>query len=304
MSTDQNRLPLILAFVFMVAVWSCTPLAMVWSQRGVGPLASLFWRCLLAALLCSAAIAALRLRVPLDRTSRRAYVIAGSGMLFPSMCSYIGIVGVGSGLTSVIYGTTPLITGLMLYLFGERLSGMRWLAILVGFAGLATVCARLPAHLDPGLLALVICGACFFAVGSVLVSRHSQGLHPLVLAAATLWFGAIGLLPAVWLHGESLQVLPQGRAAGAILFAAVFGSFGALLCNYYLLRRLSPTHVNLSTLITPVGALWIGHAFNREALNTSMWIGSVVILLGLVLYFAAPAAQARRGEEQQAALAD
>lgn len=291
MSIAEHRHTPAAAFAFMVAVWSCTPLAMAWSQHGVGPLAAMFWRCLLAALLCSALVLALRLRVPLDRQARRAYLVSGLGMLLPGICSYIGISGVGSGLTSVVYGTTPLLTGMMLTLMGERMPALRWAAIGLGLAGLALVCARLPAHLDPGLLGLVIFGVLCFAIGSVLISRHGQALHPLALATATLWFNTLGLLPALWLHGESLAVLPEGRAAGAILFAALFGSFGALLCNLFLLKRLSPTHVNLSTLLTPAGALWIGHAFNREALDAAMLLGSAVILLGLLLYFLAPAAR-------------
>ncbi len=297
MNTEQNTLPIIAAFVFMVAVWSCTPLAMAWSQHGVGPLAALFWRCLSAALLCSLVIVLLRLRVPLHRAALRAYLFAGAGMLLPGACSYIGIVGVGSGLTSVIYGATPLLTGLILLSLGERLPVRRWLAILLGFAGLATVCAKLPGHLDAGLLALVMCGALLFAGGTVLVSRHSQGIHPLILAAATLWFSALGLLPLIGLRGETLQVLPQGDALAAILFTAVFGSFGALLCNYYLLHRLSPTQVNLSTLVTPVGALWIGQSFNHEVLTPSMWLGSALVLLALAIYFLPMVRQTQLAQE-------
>ncbi|MGL4409436.1 MAG: DMT family transporter, partial [Zoogloea sp.] len=70
----------------------------------------------------------------------------------------------------------------------------------------------------------------------------------------------------------------------AIGYLGVFGSVIGFALYYYVIRHLPTARVALITLITPVLALMLGHAFNGEALGLRLVAGAGLVLLGLGLH--------------------
>ena len=74
------------------------------------------------------------------------------------------------------------------------------------------------------------------------------------------------------------------RSSMSILYLGVMGSVIGFILFFYVLKRVSATRTGLITLITPVMALLLGSGLNNEHISADVWLGTVMILSGLVLF--------------------
>ena len=74
------------------------------------------------------------------------------------------------------------------------------------------------------------------------------------------------------------------RAVLSIIYLAVFVNVIGFVLYFYLLRNIDLTRLELITLISPVCALLLGMQFNNEVISPSVWIGTLMILSGLVCF--------------------
>jgi drug/metabolite transporter (DMT)-like permease len=85
-----------------------------------------------------------------------------------------------------------------------------------------------------------------------------------------------------FLQGEAWPNVIETRTLSAILYLGVFGSVLGFALYFYVLRRVETTRVALITLMTPVIALWVGAWFNGEPTETKIWLGTLMIMFGLL----------------------
>jgi len=69
----------------------------------------------------------------------------------------------------------------------------------------------------------------------------------------------------------------------ALAFLVIFGSCVALSLNLWLYRKLRPTTVSLSQVLTTAQALLIGGLFLGEALTLHMLLGAVLVVGAVAL---------------------
>lgn len=275
------------AFIGIILIWSTTPLAIKWGSEGSDFLFAVFMRMAVGTLLCMLVVWLMRVRLPWDRTALRAYLAAALGHYGSMMLVYWGAQFVPSGLISVLFGMSPLLTALLaaVVLQQRRLSPQRVLGMLLGLAGLAVVFGSgLALGGDSGKgIAAVLMSVMLYCV-SALWSKHS-GSHLSPLAQNTG-----GLVIAVVAYALSWALLadhaPQVTAKGmaSILYLAVLGTALGFNLYFYVLKHVEASLLMLVTLITPVLALWLGVRLNGEQLPLPFWAGSLLILLGLSVH--------------------
>ncbi|MEK7323084.1 MAG: DMT family transporter [Pseudomonadota bacterium] len=276
------------AYLGLILIWSTTPLAIKWSGQDVGFLFGVTGRMLLGAVVCLALIRLLRVELPWHRAAVRTYLAAGIGIYGSMLCVYWGAQYIPSGLIAVLFGLTPLVTGaLAMAWLGERSFTPGKLAgIAAGLTGLVMIFGG---GSQQGPLALQ--GICAVLVSVVLHSISSVRVKLIGAEVPALAVTSGGLLVAMplylatwWLvDGVVPRVLPA-RVALSIVYLGVVGSVIGFVLYYYVLKRLSAGRVALITLVTPVTALLLGNVLNDERPGLEVWAGTVVILLGLVLY--------------------
>ena len=129
------------AYIGVIIIWSTTPLAIKWSGEGPGFLLAVSMRMLIGAVLCMALLKLLRRPMPWDRQARRAYLATTPGIYGAMMCTYWGAQFIPSGLIAVLYGMSPLVTGIMasLWLQERSFTPLKLLGMLVGLLGLAVI---------------------------------------------------------------------------------------------------------------------------------------------------------------------
>lgn len=275
------------AYLGVILIWSTTPLGIVWSGQGVHYTFPLFARMAIGLAVCLSWLAFTRTRFPLDTQARQSYLIAGVSIWASMLCTYWGARFIPSGLISVVFGLSPIVTGLFawLWLHEDAFSPLKIIGMLLGLFGLALVfggSVQLGEAAHWGIAAVL--GAVALQAWGLVAVKRIQADIPAVSQTA----GA--LFVTVPLAGLSLAVLGEWpaqvplRAALATLYLGVFGSVAGFSMYYFLIKHISTGRVALITLITPVTALLLGMALNGERLTVNVAAGSALVLFGLGLY--------------------
>lgn len=276
------------AYIGIILIWSTTPLGINWSSQDVGFIFGVTGRMLLGAVVCLLLIRALRVALPWHRTAVRTYVAAGLGIYGAMISTYWGAQFIPSGLISVLYGLTPLVTGVLAALWlGERSFNAGKLAgLAAGVVGLAIIFAN-SLRIDPPALkgiAAVLLAVVLHSLSSVRVKRLGGDVSALAVTTGGLLVAA-PLYLATWYawDGRLPHALPL-RTALAIVYLGVVGSVIGFVLYYYVLKHLTAARIALITLVTPITALLLGRLLNGEQVGTEVWLGTGVILSGLLLY--------------------
>jgi drug/metabolite transporter (DMT)-like permease len=276
------------AFAGVILIWTTTPLAVQWSGQDVGFLFGVTARMTLAAMLIGLLLRPLRVRLPWHRRARSVYLASGLGIYLAMIAVYWAAQQIPSGWISVLFGLTPLATGLLARLWlGERDFGWtRLLGVGVALLGLLVMFAQ-AAQLGPGVILGVM--AMLFSVlahsaSAVWVKRHGHRIPALAVTTGGLYIAAPLLLLTWFFSGQGWPATVSGRTAFAIIYLSVVATVLGFALFYYVLHRLGPVRISLVTLVTPVLALLLGHLANDEPLSAGIWLGVALVLSGLLFF--------------------
>lgn len=278
------------AYLTVILIWATTPLAIKWSGQGTDFSFAVAARMAIGLAVAAFVLAAWRIRLPLHRRARASYAAAGIGMFGAMTLTYWGAQYIHSGLISVLFGLTPLITGLLalLWLGEETLTRAKLAGMLLGLAGLAVIFGDSHemggAHALAGVLALL--GAVTLYSGSLVwIKRIGDDSPPLATTVGALAV-ALPLFALVWWWSADARVpaaVPP-RAGAAIVYLGVFGSVVGFALYYYVIKHMETGKVALITLVTPVLALLLGSALNGEHVGVRVWLGAACIGTGLAVH--------------------
>lgn len=276
------------AFVSVILIWSTTPLAIKWSSLGVGFSFALLSRMVIGVLLCALLLAVFRTRFPLHRRARLSYLASGLSMFSAMALTYWSAQFVSSGMISVMFGLSPLITslGAALWLKEESITPSKLAGMLLGLVGLVLVFhggLGLGEGALTGLVVLFVAVA-LQSLGLVWIKKIGDDSPPM----ATTFGSLIVALPLFFLVWWSIDghwpAAIHGRALAAIVYLGAFGSVLGFVLYYYMIKHMETGRISLIMLVTPVLALLLGHGLNNEEVLPHVWFGTLCILLGLSLH--------------------
>ncbi|MEW8505979.1 MAG: DMT family transporter [Candidatus Thiodiazotropha sp.] len=273
------------AYLGIVLIWGTTPLAIKWSGEGVGYLFGVTGRMVIGVVLALLVLRLIRQPLVWHKRARHTYMAAGMGIFIAMTAVYWASQFIPSGWISVIFGLSPIFTGLMarVWLQEPGLDLQRFLAVLIALVGLTTIFSvgmELGEAFVLGLIGVLI-SVITHAASAVWVKRIDAQLHGLVVTAGGLLV-AVPLFLLSWLlQGESWPPLIEQRALASIIYLGVVGSVLGFALYFYVLRHVETTKVALITLVTPVIALLAGKWLNAEVVDAKVWAGTALIMLGL-----------------------
>ena len=278
------------AYLGIILIWATTPLAIKWSAQGTDFSFAVAARMAIGLALAALILVAWRIGLPLHRRARASYAAAGLGMFGAMTLTYWGAQYIHSGLISVLFGLTPLITGLLalLWLKDETLTRAKLAGMLLGLAGLIVIFGDSHemggAHALAGVLALLAAVA-LYSGSLVWMKRIGDDSPPLATTVGALAV-ALPLFALVWWWNADARIPPDVplRAGAAIVYLGVFGSVVGFALYYYVIKHLETGKVALITLVTPVLALLLGSAANGEQVGVRVWVGTLCIGTGLAVH--------------------
>lgn len=283
-----------LAYLGVIVVWSTTPLGIQWSTLGSSYTFAVMARMLIGWTICVFALRLARMVLPLDTNARKLYAASGLSMFSSMLCTYWGAQHIPSGLISVIFGLSPLATGVFAtwWLRTHELTPLRLAGLALSIAGLWVIFGQPwpgDRQATAGIL-VVILGMGLQALGLVWIKRIGveRKQPPLTALAITTGSLSIGtpLFVIAWLMSDRGH-LPANlslQATLSIVYLGIFGSVVGFTLYYYVIKHLDAGRVALITLITPVTALLLGQTLNQESIPLYGWLGILLIGAGLLLY--------------------
>lgn len=277
-----------MAYIGVIIIWSTTPLAIKWSGDEVGFLFGLTGRMVLGVSVCLLLAALFRIKLPWHQQARWTYIAAGLGIFFAMLLVYWSSRFIPSGWISVIFGLSPILTGVMaaLWLTETALTPARAAGMLLGVGGLGFIFTS-GQSLGPeaGLgIAGVLLSTTVHSASAVAVKRIGAQLSGLVVTTGGLLVAVPLFLILFVLAGESIPVTIPPRAFVSIVYLGIIGSVLGFALYFYVLRHVEATRVALITLLTPVIALFLGNVLNGEMISLETWSGTAMILSGLLLF--------------------
>jgi drug/metabolite transporter (DMT)-like permease len=277
------------AYLGVILIWSTTPLAIQWSAQGAGFSFAVMARMLIGLAICVLLLFATRTAFPFTPAARRLYAISGLSLCVSMLLTYWGALHIPSGLISVIFGLSPLLTGVFAALWlGERtLTPQRITGLAIALTGLWLIFGQpWPGDGYATLgTAAVVAGMTVQALGLVWIKRLNLRASSLAITTGSLGV-AVPLFVLAWVLADAARLPPDTtpRAGTAIVYLGVLGSVVGFTLYYYVIKHLDAGRVALIMLVTPVAALLLGQTLNAEFIPARGWIGIALIGTGLSLY--------------------
>nr|WP_243455102.1 DMT family transporter [Meiothermus sp. CFH 77666] len=170
--------------------------------------------------------------------------------------------GLPAGLAALIVGLQPILTAVLAqFLLRERVSGVQWAGLLLGFVGVGLVVGEkaLSAHLlsiEPSAFVAIVLALLSTTLGTLYQKRFAVQM-PLVGGTVVQYIAAsAGLFVMSLLFRETMHIQWTLQFTLAMAWLVLVLSIGAILLLMYLIRHNSASTVaSLFYLVPPATAL-------------------------------------------------
>ena len=286
--SKYHNLLIAVAFCVVITIWSTTPITVKWSGEGVSYLFGIFVRMSIGTILAIFLVLIKYKKLPMDKPARKVYVASALAIFGGMMPVYWGAQYISSGLISVIFGVTPIVTGYLAWRFLHE-NSFSWLKIIGSLSGVSGLLVIFYKGLSVGEdymygVAAMLVAVVLHSISAVWIKSIKIELPALSLVAGGLLFSMPLFLTVYLVFSPPLPAEIPLKAIWSIIYLGVVGSVIGFVSYYYLLKHLPASSVALITLITPVSALWIGHVVNNEVISASVYMGTAFVLAGLLLH--------------------
>lgn len=213
---------------------------------------------------------------------------------------------VPSGLTALMIATVPLWVVLLDWLRpgGRRPLPAVFIGVGLGLVGLGLLIGpgQLGDAVHPVGAAVVLLAALLWSMGTVYGNKADLPDAPLMASGVEMFSGALVLVAAGFLTGETARLDLPGvtmRSALAMLYLIVFGSLVGFTSYSWLIRNAPPAQTATYAYVNPIVAVFLGWALADEVLTLRMLVGAGVTLLGVAIITAHRGRRRRRLRRSQ-----
>jgi drug/metabolite transporter (DMT)-like permease len=274
----------------LVLIWGTTWAAIRIGLQGIPPITGVALRFSIAAAVLFAFIPIFGVKLGRSRREMGLWI---SNTLLTFVIAY-GVLywaeqWVPSGLAAVLFATFPLFVAVIAHfaLPAERLTPASIAGVLVGFAGVAVIFSEDFRSLGGSkvlLAAAVLLVSPFSAaLGSVVVKRWGEGVHPLSISAVPMAITGV-LMGALALTFESgREVTFDTRSILALLYLALVGSALPFTLYFWLLKYQAASRLALINYATPVVAVAVGSLLLDEPFTLRILLGAALVVSGVAV---------------------
>ncbi|HSH00827.1 MAG TPA: DMT family transporter [candidate division Zixibacteria bacterium] len=288
-----------LLIVALCLIWGATWVAIKIGLSDSPPFYGAAFRFLIATFTLAIIVSLGRRKLP--KNGRTLVWIVISGLLM-----YVGSYAVvyyveqyiNAALASILFASFPFFVaiGAHFHLDNERLTFMRLIGLVVGFAGVVVVFSggvTAPETTHWWAPIVMILSPLTAAVASIIVKRHLTSDDPSSVNFLQMAVGSAALF-ALAAGTENLTDFHWTAAAtGAVVFLALFGSVFTFVTYYHLLRTMEATKLALIAFVTPLVASLLDYLVLGATLSTATMIGAALVLVGIYLVNIAGARRVR-----------
>lgn len=268
-------------YISLCLIWGSTWLAIRVIVRDVPPLEAVAVRFLAAGALLLGMAMLQKRPWPADTGEWNAILILTlTIMALPYALLFWAEQYVTSSMSAVLFSASPLAVSLITPVMMHRKVPRRAVyAMVIAFGGILVLFYE-----DPSTNRLVIIGGAAVLVSMLLTSwsviyakQRLGNVDSVVATGLQLLLGSIVLFWGTWSLEANRHARWTTRAIVAMAFLTIFGSAGAFVIYYWLLKKLQPYQLSTISLIIPLVAILIG-LFDGERIPLLMLLAVVVVL--------------------------
>lgn len=276
------------AYLGVILIWSTTPLAIQWSSEGGHYLFAISMRMLIGLSVLYVIFSITQLKLSSTRSAIQSYIISGLGINVSMTCVYWGAQFIPSGWIAVIFGLSPITTGLLSAFFinEKNISLFKIVGIVTGLLGLIIIFGtsnQLNAHVLWGVFAVFV-STCTHSLSAVLIKRINAPISGAEASLGGLTVAVPILLLSLFATGKVIPIDMTAFTWMSILYLGVIATALGFTLYYFILKNLEAIKVSMITLITPVIALLLGSFLNNEPLTASILVGVMLVVIGLAMF--------------------
>lgn len=276
-------------YALLVFIWATTPLAIVWSVQDIHVMWALVLRFFIALPIAVILLIVLKIKFPTDRVALHSYFAGSFSLIGSQIFTYAATHYLSSGIIALMFGLAPIMAGFIgRFGFKQHLQKLQWLGMLVSVSGLAVICfnGSSTQHVHPIGIGLMMMSVFTYALSIFWVKKVNADVVPMAQATGSILvstIAAICIIPFIW--QDIPTHMPNGKSLFALLYTVFMASLLAMFCYFKLVQNIKATTLSLTTVMTPVLAMFFGAILNDEYPSMMVFVGASVLLFGLFLYF-------------------
>jgi drug/metabolite transporter (DMT)-like permease len=227
---------------------------------------------------------------PTNRTLwKRAAIMGVLGTAIPMTGIISALEYLSSGMTAVFVTSAPALTVIMAHflLADEQMNRRRALGVIIALGGALLLAlsgeSGLPdvEQANPIGFILVITAIIFGSVMAIYARKNLSEFDAFDVASVRIFFATVTvMLVTTFTIGYDLSEVDIA-GYGALVYAAVFGAFGGLLLEFYIIKRFGATTAAITTYVIPIFATVGGALFLDETITLRMILGMALIIIGI-----------------------
>ncbi|HZY10462.1 MAG TPA: DMT family transporter [Bacteroidota bacterium] len=284
----SDKILIILGFIVISVIWGSTWLAIKIGLESIPPLYGVAIRFSLAVLILSLIMFLRKEKLLLDRNSIIVYITLGiSSFSIPFALVYWSEQYISSGLASILFAVYPLVVAVLSHIFlsNEPLNPFKITGILIGFIGVLIIFWK-DIHIgDVNTLAMgaIILSTVLQGISLVIVKRRGMAMNPISMNCGGMIIGIVVMYSLALMFEDYSKLHFDEKGLGSILYLGTFGTVVTFVTYYWLLKRVEAVYLSLTSLITPIVAVFLGTIILYEDLSPQVFLGAALVLLGLLI---------------------
>ena len=273
----------------MCLIWGSTFVALKIGLEGTPPLLGVAMRHILASGLLFLIIYIRKLPIPRDPLAYKQYLTVGLlNFSLSYSLTYTGTQYIYSNVSALLWASIPITTALAAHvtLRNERLTVRKGVGILVGFSGVALIFAGYGIGQSRNLLlgmALVMGAVLMTTWPGIYLKMHPARANPIVLNGVATGIGGLATLAGSFAWEDPASMVWSPLNIGVLIYLAIFGTVLAWVAYFYLLQRIEVVKLSFVGFIAPIIATFMGMLVLGEVLPLTVYVGAVIVLLGIFL---------------------
>ena len=245
--------------------------------------ATLFYRFLIAsgAILLFLCYQKQRLRISL----REGLIMSILGLLYALSAEFLFLAYdyLSPGIASTIFFSYPIIVALVLVLFyKEKITFPTILSLLLVVAGVGVLSIKEGSTINYIGLGISLLGALVYALYILIINKVRIEASGVKISLYSMLFSSLYLWVKTLILGESIAIPSLSLVGDITLFAMITTSL-SLVALVYAVRYIGSTPTAIMGAFEPIVAVLISVGLFGEALTSSLIIGGMVIIAGVLI---------------------
>ena len=245
--------------------------------------ATLFYRFLIAsgAILLFLCYQKQRLRISL----REGLIMSILGLLYALSAEFLFLAYdyLSPGIASTIFFSYPIIVALVLVLFyKEKITIPTILSLLLVVAGVGVLSIKEGSIINYIGLGISLLGALVYALYILIINKVRIEASGVKISFYSMLFSSLYIWVKTLILGESIAI-PSLSLVGDITLFAIITTSLSLVALVYAVRYIGSTPTAIMGAFEPIVAVLISVGLFGEALTSSLIIGGMVIIAGVLI---------------------